>query len=144
MKKLLTLIAVTMITLSLSAKHYHKPSIEDIEVFKTLTELKAGGDIILPEIHVIAYVQQDTIIPKKLHERRMNHGSVVSDSARMIQGSPEKGQQMREIAKQRGVQQQNREKVHNQAKPTNRTGAKPVPHGTTPSRTHNTQRGGRK
>lgn len=121
MKKLLTLIAVAMITLSLSAKHYHKPTTEDIEVFKTLTELKAGGDIILPQIYVVAYAnQQDTIRSKnQIHEQKRD-------------------------GTQEGIKKRDRDKLHKQAKPINRTGARPPMQGTTPPRMGTMQRGGRK
>lgn len=61
MKKLLFLLIATLLTLSLSAhRSFYKLTAEDIEVHEILMELRADGDIILPEIHVIAYTQQDT------------------------------------------------------------------------------------
>lgn len=54
MKKLLFLLIGTLLTISLSATSRHKPTAEDIEVFQILMDLKASGDIILPEIHVFA------------------------------------------------------------------------------------------
>ncbi len=68
MKKLIFLIITAMLSLTLSANPHHKLSSEDIEVYNILSTYEKADDIILSEVHVLAYsqtIKQDTIHPKK-------------------------------------------------------------------------------
>jgi len=143
MKKLIFTLLMVLVTVVTFAKFHHHPTIEDMEVGYILHELRAQGDIILPEIHVYAYSQQDTIVPPiKVRERKHNHGEAVSQTAKETPECPGKGEIVNGVAKQNREQVQTRK----QARPMNmhQNGARPAQHGTTPQRIHNTQRGGRK
>lgn len=142
MKKLIFTLIMVLVTTATFAK-FHHPTIEDMEVGYVLHELRAQGDIILPEIHVYAYSQQDTIVPPiKVRERKHNYGEAVSQTAKETPGCPGKGEIVNGVAKQNREQA----KTCKHARPMNmhQNGARPAQHGTTPPRTHNTQRGGRK
>lgn len=143
MKKLIFTLIVVLVTTATFAKFHHHPTIEDMEVGYILHELRAQGDIILPEIHVYAYSQQDTIVPPiKVRERKHNHGEAVSQTAKETPGGPGKGEIVSGVAKQNREQVQTRKHV----RPMNmhQYGTRPAQHGATPQRIHNTQRGGRK
>lgn len=147
MKKLTILFAALMITMSLSAKNWHKPTAEDIEVFKTLMELKSGGDILLPQIYVIAYAnQQDTLgIKAKQQTREQKRTPQLDENGDpiMIQKRTRTNDGPGTItrAEKREMNKQNCD----QAKPKNRTGARPpMNQGTTPPRMGTMQRGGKR
>lgn len=84
MKKVLFLLIGALLTISLSATSRHKPTAEDIEVFQILMELKAGGDIILPEIHVFANSETKSTI-KNVHFRPSYDGKTNGSSIKPME-----------------------------------------------------------
>jgi hypothetical protein len=58
MKKILFLTLALILSISTFGRHWNKPTVEDMIVRETLDSLQNTGDIILHEIHVVAY--QDT------------------------------------------------------------------------------------
>lgn len=103
MKKLLFLLIVTLLTISLSASSRHRPTTEDIEVFEILMDLKAGGDIILPEIHVFADSQTKSTI-KNVHFHQDYNGKIGGSSIKpMHKGKPSEFRYNRErLDRERG------------------------------------------
>lgn len=140
MKKIVFLFVFLVMTVTLSAKHWYKPlSSEDIEDFKILMELKAGGDIILPEIHVVAYVsQQDTLgvkVKQQTRDRKRTpqldeNGNLIKDQKRLC---IHQDQMSMSKAKNSNVQRHNKNMINHRARPqTIRPGGFGIPQGTKP------------
>jgi len=140
MKKIVFLFVFLVMTVTLSAKHWYKPlSSEDIDDFKILKELKADGDIILPEIRVVAYVsQQDTLgikVKRQTRDRKRTpqldeKGNLIKEQKRLRIHQDRK---LMTKTKNDNVQRHNKNMINHRARPqTNRPGGFGIPQGTKP------------
>lgn len=138
MKKLFTLLfALVLSSVMIFAQEQTPVKKQTKEQVKTQTQDQSGDPIMIQE-RVRTNEGQGTMKRAENREmRKQNHGTAVSETANQKSGD---GTQSRS-----GVQKHDRDQVNKQAKPMNRTGARPPMHqGTTPPRTGTMQRGGRK
>lgn len=145
MKKLLIVIAALFISAGIMAqepvKKQTRTKQQTQEQVQTPTQ---SGDPIMIQERVRTNEGQGAMKRAEKKEKKMNHGRMVSETAKGTESGPGKGEAVSGMAKQNrdGVQQHDRDQVNKQAKP--RTGARPPMQGTTPARTGMMQRGGRK
>ena len=143
MKKLLIVIASLFISVGIMAQEPVKKQTQTKKQTKEQVQTPTqSGDPIMTQERVNE--GQGNIKRAEKKEKKMNHGRMVSETAKGTESGPGKGEAVSGMAKQNrdGVQQHDRDQVNKQAKP--RTGARPPMQGTTPARTGMMQRGGRK
>lgn len=115
MKKLMLLIVMILLGSALMSMTPHSRHFLSSETTGMYIE---GIGYVLPEVHVIAYVNPQDSIRNQNREklRKENHGKTVSETAQETPSGPGKGEVVSDVARQRGIQQQDRDRMH---KPSN-------------------------
>lgn len=132
MKKLILLIVMVLISSALmSMTNVHRYTFSS----ETTGMYIEGIGYVLPEVHVIAYRNPQDSIRNQNREtlRKENHGKTVSKTAQGTPSDPGKGEVVSGVAKQKGVQQQNMDRMRwpdninrpkHQARPTHPRGGR--------------------
>lgn len=114
-RTILVLSLILLFPLLGMAKHFNRPHYDADAAL--LNELRSEGYVILPEIVVVAYRDQQDTINKPMKERKHNHGNDVSQVAKETESGPGKGQIVGETARQKGIEQHARNHGHMQKPP---------------------------